>query len=58
VLDSGLGSQASATGEAAIRDYVTTLQTTMDLRPLSPGAYQLALRRHGEDWHLFPAEVK
>ena len=58
VLDSGLRSQASASGEAAIRDYVTTLQSTIDLRPLSPGAYQLALRRHGEDWHLFPAEVK
>jgi hypothetical protein len=58
VLDSGLRSQASASAEAAIRDYVTTLQTTIDLRALSPGAYQLALRRHGEDWRLFPAEVK
>ena len=58
VLDSGLRSQASASGEAAIRDYVTTVQTTIDLRSLSPGAYQLALRRHGEDWRLFPAEVK
>ena len=58
VLDSGLRSQASASGEAAIRDYVTTLLATIDLRPLSPGAYQLALRRHGEDWRLFPAEVK
>jgi hypothetical protein len=58
VLDSGLRSQASASGEATIRDYVTTLQTTIDLRALSPGAYQLALRRHGEDWRLFPAEVK
>jgi hypothetical protein len=58
VLDSSLRSQASASGEAAIRDYVTTLQTTIDLRALSPGAYQLALRRHGEDWRLFPAEVK
>jgi hypothetical protein len=58
VLDSGLRSQASASGEAAIRDYVTTLQTTIDLRALSPGAYQLALRRHGEDWRLFPAEMK
>jgi len=58
LLDSGLRSQASAIGEAVIRDFVTTLQTTVDLRPLSLGAYQLALRRHGEDWHLFPAEVK
>ena len=58
VLDSGLRSQASASGEAAIRDYVTTVQTTIDLRALSPGAYQLALRRHGEEWRLFPAEVK
>jgi hypothetical protein len=58
VLDSGLRSQAAASGEAAIRDYVTTLQATVDLRALSPGAYQLALRRHGEDWRLFPAELK
>ena len=58
ILDSGLRSQASASGEAAIRDYVTTLQTTIDLRSLSTGAYQLALRRHGEDWRLFPAEMK
>lgn len=58
VLDSGLRSQASASGEAAIRDFVTTLQTTIDLRALSPGVYQLALRRQGDDWRLFPASVK
>jgi len=58
VLDSELKSIASATGEAEIRNYITTLQSTIDLRSLPPGTYQLALRRQGEDWHLFPATVK
>lgn len=58
VLDSELKSRASATGEAAIRNFITTLQSTIDLQSLPPGTYQLALRRQGEDWHLFPATVK
>jgi hypothetical protein len=57
VLDSNLQSKASAPGNAEIRDYVTTLRTTIELGSLTPGAYQLALRRHGEEWHLFPARV-
>lgn len=58
VLDSELKSRASATGQAEIRNYITTLQSSIDLQSLPPGAYQLALRRQGEDWHLFPATVK
>jgi hypothetical protein len=58
ILDSNLRSQTSSAGEATIREFVTTLQTMIDLRSLTPGAYQLALRRDSEDWHLFPAEVK
>lgn len=57
-LDSELRSRASAAGEAEIRDFVTTLQTTIDLSSLSPGAYQLAVRRQGDDWQLFPARVE
>jgi hypothetical protein len=30
----------------------------MDLSSVSRGAYQLAVRRTGEDWALFPAEVR
>ena len=36
----------------------TTLQTTLDLTSLPSGAYQLAVRRQSEDWHLYPAQVQ
>jgi hypothetical protein len=58
VLDSNLQSKASATGNAEIRDFVTTLRATIDLGSVMPGRYQLALRRDGEEWRLFPAEVR
>ena len=57
VLDSNLRSRASATADAEIRNYVTTLRATIELGSLSPGPYQLALRRQGEEWRLFPARV-
>jgi hypothetical protein len=37
VLDSNLQSKASATGEAEIRDFVTTLRATIDLGSVMPG---------------------
>jgi hypothetical protein len=49
---------ASASGQAVIRNYITTLQTALDLRSLPPGAYQLALRRQGDEWRMFPAGLK
>jgi hypothetical protein len=58
VLDSELRSRAAATGEAEIRDFVTILQASMDLSSLTPGAHQLAVRRHGDEWQLFPATVR
>jgi hypothetical protein len=58
VLDSELRSMASASGQAVIRNYITTLQTALDLRSLPPGAYQLALRRQGDEWRMFPAGLK
>jgi hypothetical protein len=58
VLDAQLGSRATAAGRAEIRDFVTTLEAAIDLGSLPPGSYQLAIRREGEDWRLFPAEVK
>lgn len=58
LLDSSLRSRASATGQAAIKEFVTTLHASIDLQPVSPGAYQLALRHSGEDWRLFPATVR
>ena len=57
VLDSQLASKASAGGLAELRNQITTLQTTLDLDPLAAGDYQLAIRRSGEGWQLFPARV-
>jgi hypothetical protein len=59
VLDSQLASRASATGRADLRNEVAALQATLDLEPLSPGAYQLlAIRRSGQEWQMFPAQVQ
>jgi hypothetical protein len=58
VFDSNLQARVSATGKAEIRDYVTTLEASLDLRALSPGRYRLALRRGGENWRFFPAQVE
>ncbi|MEO8035587.1 MAG: hypothetical protein ABI837_14225, partial [Acidobacteriota bacterium] len=58
LLDADLRSRASSKGTATIVDYVTTLAATLDTRALPPGSYQLALRRKGEDWRLFPARLR
>jgi hypothetical protein len=58
LLDGALHAIASASGQAAIRNFVTTLEVTIDVRGMPPGPYELALRRAGEDWHVFPALVK
>jgi hypothetical protein len=58
VLDANLTSKVSTSGRAEIRDYITTLHANLDMTNLAPGAYQLAVRRHGEDWRLFPVNVK
>lgn len=58
VLDADLQSRATASGDAILRDFVTRLTADIDLRSLPAGAYQLAVRRTGEDWQLFPARVE
>jgi hypothetical protein len=58
LLDANLQSRATSKGTAAIVDYVTTLETSLDTSALPPGAYQLAVRRQGEDWRLFPARLQ
>ena len=58
LLDPNLQSRATSKGTAAIVDYVTTLQTTLDTSRLPPGGYQLAVRRQGEDWRMFPARLQ
>jgi hypothetical protein len=58
LLDSNLASKASAKGNAAMRDYVATLEAELQTGELAPGSYQLAVRRHGESWQMFPVELK
>ena len=58
ILDSDLRSRASASGSAEIRNYITTLRTTLDINELPAGSYQLAVRRQGEEWQLFPARLQ
>ena len=57
LLDSDLKSRAAARGVGEIRNYVTTIQAKVDLRSVPKGAYQLAIRREGDDWRMFPATV-
>lgn len=58
VLDAELQVRAGAKGTATIRDFVTTLEASLDLSALSPGGYRLALRRQRTDWRLFPATLR
>jgi len=58
MVDADRRSRASASGLAAFRDGSPMLQTTLDLTSLPSGAYQLAVRRQSEDWHLYPAHVQ
>ena len=58
VLDADLKSLSTAHSVAEIQDFITTLRATLDLRTVPPGAYQLAVRRQGDDWRMFPARIK
>jgi hypothetical protein len=58
IRDSSGVSKVSARGDADLRNQVTTLEVALDLGALSPGASQIAVRRHGEDWQLFPAQAR
>ena len=58
VVDAERRRRAPASGLATLRDGSPMLQTTLDLTFLPSGAYQLAVRRESEDWHLYPAHVQ
>ncbi len=58
IRDANQQARTSSTGSAAIVDFVTTLKTSLDTSALPAGSYQLAVRREGEDWRLFPASLK
>jgi hypothetical protein len=57
LLDSQLAPRASAAADAELRNQVTTLEATLDLSALAPGSYQLAIRRNGQPWQMFPAQA-
>jgi hypothetical protein len=58
LLDSELKSRASAQATGVIREFVTTMRARLDLRAVSSGSYTLAVRLTGDDWRLFPAQVR
>lgn len=44
---------------AVIRKYVTTIETSVDLRQVDPGSFKWAIRRVGEtSWRSYPLEVR
>jgi hypothetical protein len=57
VLDAQRAAKASASGDAVFQDRATTLQVTLNLRRLPAGDYQLAVRRNGQPWQMFPARA-
>ena len=57
IRDASATVKASAEGDAGLRNQVTTLDIVLDLRSLSGGTYQIAVRRREEDWQLFPVQA-
>jgi hypothetical protein len=58
LVDGSSRSVAAASGLAEIRDFITTLTATLDLRAAPPGAYRFDVRPQGEAWRSFPAVVR
>jgi hypothetical protein len=58
VLDADLRIRAQAAGDARLHNDITTLETTIDLQALSPGAHQLAIRHRGDGWRVFSAVIE
>ena len=58
IRDASATVKASAQGHADLRNQVTTLDVVLDLRSLSGGTHQIAVRRREEDWQLFPAQAQ
>lgn len=58
LLDASSRVLASASGQAEIRNFVTTLQAAIDLRSTPAGEYRLAVRREGEGWAFYRAVIR
>jgi hypothetical protein len=50
--------RTTAAGKATLRNFITRLSTDIDLRSAPRGPSQLAIRRTGEDWQLFPVRIQ
>lgn len=58
IVDSEMRDKGTAIGHAEIRQQITTLQATIDLRLVEPGQYRLALRQGAQTWRMFPVLVR
>jgi len=58
LLSAGDQVLAQASGQADIRDFVTTLRVEIDLGGAAAGEYRLGVRREGDDWSYYPATVR
>ncbi len=58
LVNSSLATVLSIRADAALKNKVVTIHTSMALSALRAGQYQLALRREGEDWHFFPTSLE
>jgi hypothetical protein len=51
--------QIRGSGNAFIRNYITTIETALDLRSVAPGRFVLAIRRGGDSaWRSYQFEVQ
>jgi hypothetical protein len=57
VQDGTRGSLAFARGEGKVRNFVTTLQSTLDLSGVTSGSYRLAVLTPNDDWLIVPVNV-
>ena len=57
-LVNSIATVLSTQAEAALENHVVTIHITMTLSNLHAGAYQLAVRREGDDWHFFPTTLE
>jgi hypothetical protein len=58
LLGDGTQVAASASGQAEIVNFVTTLRVALDLSAVPVGDYRLAVRRDGDAWSFYPATVR
>jgi hypothetical protein len=58
VRSTGGRTLATALGHATLQDFITQLSADIDLRSAPRGTSQLAIRRTGEGWQLFPVRIE